>query len=264
MPNKIASSFFKFLSRKKSKKIKFPLENIKRIAIRPSEKEGEIFYSLPLVEALSKKFKLTVLLPDVKYSKYFRTLRATVVPYRKKAGLIAIFRLRNKITHPCDLFIDLNKEDIEVFSYVLKRPVVASIYETPGVNITVRSKTNSIVNSYKSLIELIAFTSLTWETKAIKLKKTYKIKENEEVIGISSDIPTSYHGLKTVKEIEDLFKITKLISKKNDLSAIAFLLQIPQVLLLEEKEPFQPPEAIKVVRYSRKITPEIIGDCLLL
>lgn len=264
MPNKITSELFLSSYKKKSQNIKFPLENVKRIAIRPSENDGETFYALPLVEALAKKFKLTVLLPNNKDPKYFRRLHAGIIQYNTKSGPIGTFRLRNSIRQQYDLLIDLNKENIHVFSYVLKRPVVASIYEAPGVNIIVRAKTKSIINSYQFLIKLLGFPYVKWETKAIKPQKTSKKSGHEVVVGITSDISTPYHGLHRVSEIEDLYKISQLISKKNDLSAFAFFLKIPQVLLLEEKDSFQPPDTIKVVRYSRKITSKIIGDCLII
>ncbi len=264
MPNKITSELFLSPYKKKSKNIKFPLENVKRIAIRPSENEGETFYALPLVEALAKKFKLTVLLPNNKDPKYFRRLHTGIIHYNQKSGPIGIFRLKNSIKQQYDLLIDLNKENIHVFSYVLKKPVVASIYDAPGVNITVRAKTKSIINSYQFLIKLLGFPYAKWETKAVKPKKTSKKSGNEVVVGITSDISTPYHGLQQVKEVEDLNKISQLISKKNDLSTFAFFLKIPQVLLLEERDSFQPPDSIKVIRYSRKITPKIIGDCLIL
>jgi hypothetical protein len=81
---------------------------------------------------------------------------------------------------------------------------------------------------------------------------------------MSSDIPAKYHGLEQVSNEKELRKTNKLITNRNDLSTIAFFLDIPQVLLLEEKDPFRPPETVKVVRYSRKITPKIIGDCVIM
>jgi hypothetical protein len=247
----------------KSKKIEFPLENITNIAIRPSEVQGETLYSLPIIGTLQKKYKLTVLLPDDQDLKYFRRLGTKIISYPRKLGPIAIYKLKNKIRQPFDLLIDLNKENSHVFSYLLKNPTVASIFEAPGVNITAKSETKSITNSYKYLIDLLGLPAVTWKTKAIR-KSTRKKKDEDENIVISSDITTLYHGIQRISDENDLRKASKLITKKNELSVIAFFLETPQVLLLEENDPFEPPESIKVVRYSRKITPRLIGDCLVM
>jgi hypothetical protein len=262
MRNKMTSSVLLFWNKMKSGKIDFPLKNIKRIAIRPSEAKGELLYSLPLVETLQKKYKVTLLLPDDQNARYFRRLRVKIITYPSKKGLISLHRLKNRINKQFDLLIDLNGKDSHVFTYVLKNPIVASIFDSPGVNITAKAKTKSITNRYQYLIKLLGFPEVKWKTKAIRAKRSRKEDKGIETIGISSDINVSYHGLTPVPNEEDLRKISKLVTQKNDLSAIAFFLKIPQVLLLEEKDNFKPPESIKVLRYSRKITPKIIGDCL--
>ncbi len=264
MRKKMTSAVFLLLNRMTSKKIEFPLENVSTIALRPSEIKGETLYSLPLIESLSKKHKLSVLLPDGQDAKYFRRLRPKIIRYNEKSGPIGMYRLKNSIKQIYDLFIDLNKTNIHVFSYLLKNPTVASIHEVPGVNITARAGTKSITSSYQYLINLLGFPLIKWKTKAIRASRSRKTNENEEIIGISSDISTQYHGLQRVSEEKELRKVSKLITKRNDLSAIAFFLEIPQVLLLEEKDPFQPSDSIKVVRYSKKITPKMIGDCLIM
>jgi len=264
MRKKITSAVFLLWTKMKTKRIEFPLENINTIALRPSETNGETLYSLPLVESLTKKSKLTVLLPDGQDAKYFRRLRARIIHYPEKSGPIGIYRLRNSIKQTYDLLIDLNGVNTHVFSYLLKKPIVASIHDGPGVNITAKAVTKSITNRYQYLIDLLGFPPVKWKTRAIRARRSRKTNENEEIIGISSDISTKYHGLKKISEEKELRKVSKLITKRNDLSAIAFFLEIPQVLLLEEKDPFQPPDSIKVVRYSRKITPKLIGDCLVM
>ncbi len=264
MRKKLNSVVFPLLNKITSKKIEFPLENINTIALRPSTIKGEALYSLPLVESLSKKHKLYVLLTEDQDAKYFRRLRTKIIRYPEKSGPIGMYRLRNKIKNTYDLLIDLNETNIQVFSYLLKNPIVASINEVPGVNITARAGTKSITGKYQYLIDLLGFPALKWKTKALRARRSSKKREKEEVIGISSDISTQYHGLHQVSDEDSLRKVSKLITKRNDLSAIAFLLEIPQVLLLEEKDPFQPPKSIKVVRYSRKIAQKIIGDCLVM
>lgn len=264
MRNKITSSVLLFWDKMKSGKIDFPLKKIKNIAIKPSESKGEVLYSLPLVEILQKKYKVTLLLPDAQDAKYFRRLRVKTVTYPEKLGLIGINRLKNKINQQFDLFIDLDGKDSHVFSYILQNPVVASIFEGPGVNITAKAEKQSITNRYRYLIKLLGLPEVKWKTKAIRAKRSGKKDTDIETVGISSDINVSYHGLTQVSNEDDLRKISKLISKKNNLSAIAFFLEIPQVLLLEEKDNFEPPESIKVIQYSRKITQKIIGDCLTL
>ncbi len=264
MLKKVNSIVFPLLSKMKSKKIHFPLENKNTIALRPSEVNGETLYSLPLVESLSKKHKLSVLLPEGQDAKYFRRLRPTIIRYNEKSGPIGMYRLRKTIKTTYDLLIDLNETDILVFSYLLKNPIVASIYDIPGVNITAKAQMKSIIGRYQYLIDLLGFPPIKWKTKAIRASRSRKKIEHEELIGISSDISTKYHGLQRVSEEKELRKVSKLITKRNDLSVIAFFLEIPQVLLLEEKDPFQPPDSIKVVRYSGKITPKMIGDCLIM
>lgn len=264
MLRKLNSVVFPLLNKISMKKIEFPLENIDTIAFRPSTNEGETLYSLPLIESLSKKHKLSILLPDEQDAKYFRRLRVRIIRYPEKSGLIGMHRLRNSIKDRYDLLIDLNETNIHVFSYLLKNPIVASINEVPGVNITARAQNKSITGKYQYLINLLGFPTLKWKSKALRAIRSSKKRKTEEIIGISSDISTQYHGLHRVSNEDGLRKVTKLITKKNDLSAIAFFLEIPQVLLLEEKDHFQPPDSIKVVRYSRKITPKIIGDCLVM
>ncbi len=264
MFKKLNSVVFPLLNNIQSKKVEFPLENINKIALRPSEIKGETLYSLPLVESLSKKHKLSVLLPDEQDAKYFRRLRAKIIRYPGKSGPIGMYRLRNNIKDSYDLLVDLNETNIQVFSYLLKNPIVASTNEVPGVNITARAQKKSITGKYQYLIDLLGFSALKWRTKALRARRYSKKREKEEIIGISSDISTQYHGLHRVSDEDNLRKVSKLITKRNDFSAIAFFLEIPQVLLLEENDPFEPPESIKVVRYSRKITQKIIGDCLVM
>ncbi len=264
MRKKITSSIFRILNRISSKKIEFPLENISRIALRPSEVKGELLYCLPLIESLSKKKKLSLLLPEGQDAKYFRRLRPKIIRYQEKSGPIGMLFLRNSIKEKYDLFIDLNEKNIHVFSYILKNPTVASIYEGPSVNIIARAHNKSITGSYKYLIDLLGFPAVKWKTKAIRARRYSKKRENEEIIGISADISTQYHGLRRVSNEDGLRKVSKLITKRNDLSAIAFFLDIPQVLLLDEKDPFEPADSIKVVRYTKKITSKMIGDCLIL
>ena len=264
MRKKINTAFFSFFNRIGSRKITFPLENINNIAIRPSEIEGEVLYSLPLVESLSKKHKVAVFLPEERDAKYFRRLRAKIIRYPEKYGIIGIYRLKKRIKDKYDLFIDLNEKDIKIFSYVLKNPIVASIYDKSGINITARAETKDITGKYEYLINLLGFSAVKWRTKAIRSRRSKNKKDAKEIIGISSDIPAKYHGLEQVSNEKELRKVNKLITNRNDLSTIAFFLDIPQVLLLEEKDPFRPPESVKVVRYPRKITPKIIGDCLIM
>ena len=263
MLKKLNSVVFPLLNKISSKKIEFPLENITTIALRPSTTNGETLYSLPLVESLLKKHKLSILLPDEQDVEYFRRLRVKTIRYPEKSGPIGMYRLKKDIKDRYDLLIDLNETNIHVFSYLLKNPIVASINEVPGVNITAKATTKSITGKYQYLIDLLGFPTLKWKTKAIRARRSSKKREKEEIIGISSDISTQYHGLHRISNEDSLRKVSKLITKRNDLSAIAFFLEIPQVLLLEEKDPFQPPDSIKVVRYSRKITSKIIGDCLV-
>ena len=264
MRKKINISFFSFLNKIGSRKIAFPLENINSIAIRPSEVKGETLYSLSLVESLSKKHKLAVLLPEKGDAKYFRRLKVKIIHYPEKYGIIGIYRMKRKIRDTYDLFIDLNEENIKIFSYVLNNPIIASIYDKPGVNITARAETKAITGKYEYLINLLGFSSVKWKTKSIRARRSKKKKDDREIIGISSDINAKYHGIEKVSDEKELRKLSKLITNRNDLSTIAFFLDIPQVLLLEEKDTFQPPESIKIVRYSRKITPKIIGDCLIM
>jgi hypothetical protein len=264
MRNKINSIFFSFLNKIRSRKIGFPLENVNNIAIRPSTNKGEALYSLPIIESLSKKHKVTVLLPEGCSAKYFRRLKPKIIRYSEKSGIIGIYRLKKRMKGSYDLLIDLNDKDIRIFAYVLKNPVVASINEAPGVNITARAETKAITGRYQYLVNLLGFPPVKQKTKAIRTRRSKKKKDEKEIIGISSDIPTKYHGIEKVSDEKELRKLTKLITKRNELSAIAFFLDVPQVLLLEQKDPFRPPESIKVLRYSRKITPKIIGDCLIL
>lgn len=264
MLNKITSSILLFRNKMKSGKIDFPLKSIKTIAIKPSEAKGKLLYSLPVVETLQKKYRVTLLIPENQDTKYFRRLRVKTVTYSGKNGLIGIHRLKNRINQKFDLFIDLDGKDSHVFSYILQNPVVASIFEGHGVNITAKSETQSITNRYQYLIKLLGLPEVKWKTKAIRTKRAGKKDNDIKTIGISSDINVSYHGLTKVSNEDDLRKMSKLITRKNELSAIAFFLEIPQVLLLEEKDSFEPPESIKVVRYSKKITQKIIGDCLTL
>lgn len=263
MLRKINSVVFSFLNKIGSKKIGFPLKDIANIAIRPSEIKGETLYSLPLIELLSKKQKVAVLLPEKQSAKYFKRLKTKIIRYPKKSGIIGIYRLKNRIKDSYDLLIDLNDKDTRVFSYILKNPVVASVYEKPGINITARAETKSITGRYEYLMDLLGFSHPKWKTKALRARRSAKKRKNKEIIGISSDITVKYHGIEKVSEEMELRKITKLITKRNELSVIAFFLSIPQVLLLEDKDPFYPPESIKVVRYSKKITPKLIGDCLI-
>jgi hypothetical protein len=264
MRKKLNSVIFTLLNKMTTKKIEFPLENIKTIALRPSTIKGETLYSLPLVESLSKKNKLSVLLPNGQDAKYFRRLRPKIIRYPEKSGPVGMYRLRNTIKDSYDLLIDLNETNIQVFSYLLKNPIVASINDVPGVNITTRAQKKSITGKYQYLIDLLGFPPVKWKTKAIRARRSSKKRKQEEIIGISFDISTQYHGLHRVSDEDSLRKVSKLITKRNELSVIAFFLEIPQVLLLEEKDIFQPPDSIKVVRYSRKITPKIIGDCLVM
>jgi hypothetical protein len=261
---KITSKVFLFFHKTKSKKIEFPLKNIKKIALRPSETKGECLYTLPLVESLAKKFKLVVLLNDNQDAKYFRRLRAKIINYPDKLGLVGMYRLKNILKQTFDLLIDLNETNTNVFSFILKEPIVASIHDVPGVNITARAETKSITNSYQYIIDLLGLSNVKWTTKAIRAKSLSKKSTDEGIVGISSDIFAQYHGLQRVSNEDDIRKVSHLITRKNDLSAIAFFMGIPQVLLLEKNDTFQPPESIKVVRYSRKITPKIIGDCLVM
>jgi len=264
MHNKITSSVLLFWNKMKSEKINFPLKNIARIAIRPSETKGELLYSLPIIEALQKKYQLTVLLPDNQNIRYFRRLRVKIIHYSAKLGPIGLNRFKNRINQQFDLLIDLDGKDSHVFSYILQNPVVASIFEGPGVNIMAKAETKSITNRYQYLLSLLGLPEVKWKTKAIRTKRSGKKDTHIETIGISSDINISYHGLTKVSNEDDIRNISKLVTKKNDLSTISFFLEIPQVLLLEEKDNFEPPESVKVLRYSGKITPKIIGDCLAL
>ncbi|MEO0294256.1 MAG: hypothetical protein ABIN61_08580 [candidate division WOR-3 bacterium] len=261
MFNRATSKFIFLLSKKKmdSKKMEFPLKNIKRVALRPSEEEGETFYSLPIAETLRKKFELSLILPEDKDVKYFKNMNLDIITYRSKLGLIGVLRLKKRIKKQYDLLIDFNKDGIPIFSFVLKRPFVISMYDVPGVNIVGRAKDREIIRSYQFLMRLIGFPSISWQIKGVK-----GLRKKEEVVGITSDIGVEYHGLYVVNNYEDLKKVSKIISRKNDLSTFAFFLKIPQVLLLEEDDPFEPPSSIKVVRYSKRITSKIIGDCLML
>lgn len=262
--NKLTSPLFLLWYKVFSEKIEFPLKNVKNIALRPSQARGEMFYSLPLVEKLSEKFEVSVLLPDGKTSDYFQEKSKRIIYYPENLGPINAFRLKNNLKKlSFDLLIDFNRTEVHVFSYILRNPVTASIFDVPGVNITAKAEKKSITSNYQYLIELLGLSSITWELESLKPHTSKKEKNKNKNIGITSDI-SAYHNLKQVKKIEDLYGISKLITPKNDLSAIAFLLKIPQVLLLEKEDSFQPPESIKVVRYSKRITPEIIGDCLVL
>lgn len=242
----------------RSKRIEYPLKNINTIALRPSVAPEEILYSLPIAKALSKKNDLTVFLPEDSDFKYFSKFPIKIVEYPRFLSLLRIFRLRNRLKgQSFDLYIDLNRNRIDTFSFILNTPVTASIYEDTCVNLLARSSSISITRSYQYLMHLLGF-SISWEEKQIGMKRW---KHKYTRVGISSDIGM-YPGFYGVSRPEDLYKISFLITKKNALSTIAFFLGIPQVLLLKEDDSFKPPLSIKVVRYSYSITGDIINKCL--
>lgn len=245
-------------NRIRSKRIEYPLKNINTIALRPSVAPEEILYSLPLVIALSKKNDLTVFLPENSDFKYFSKFPIKIVEYPRVLSFLGIFLMRNRLKYQSfDLYIDLNRNRIDTFSFILNMPITASIYEDTCVNLLARSSSNSITHSYQYLMHLLGF-SISWGEKSIGMKKW---KQKYTRVGISSDIGM-YPGFYKVSRPEDLYKISSLITKKNALSTIAFFLGIPQVLLIKEDDSFEPPSSVKVVRYSYSITGEVVNKCL--
>ncbi len=254
----LGNTLFSILARIRSKRIEFPLKGVKRVALRPSIFQGEILYSLPLVKALSSEYDLTVFLTENRGFKYFERFPIEIMEYPTTLSLLSVFLLRKRLKHlSFDLFIDLNRNWIDAFSFLLDFPITASIYEDTSVNLLVRSRSRSIIESYQSLMELLGL-SVSWEKEVLGLKRW---KKKDERVGISSDVGV-FPGFLKVSRAEDLYEISSLITKKNTLSTIAFFLEIPQVLLLKEGDNFQPPPSMKVVRYAGLITAKVIESCL--
>ncbi|MEA1913472.1 MAG: hypothetical protein U9N06_06560 [candidate division WOR-3 bacterium] len=255
---KISEFIFSLLSKFSAKQIKFPLEGIKNVTIRPSTYNHEILYSLPIVKKLSEEFNLTALLPKNRETDYFERFPVKIIKYPENLNFINTYCLKNRLKNESvDLFIDLNRRNIDMFSFLLKNPVTTSIHKAESVNLQVNARTASITDNYQYLMDLLGFP-ISWDSKVIGLPE-WEGKTN--VIGISSDLEVDDQFLQ-VKTPKDLYRVSSLITKKNDLSTIAFFLGVSQILLMEEKDPFHPPKSIKVIRYSKSITSEVIKRCL--
>ncbi|MCK4572643.1 hypothetical protein KAT89_06970 [candidate division WOR-3 bacterium] len=249
---------FSLLNKIRSKRLEFPLKDIKTIALRPSIAQGEILYSLPVVKTISSKYELIVFLPESLGYKYFKAFPIKIIEYPGNLSILGVYNMRKRLKDlSCDLFIDFNKDGIDIFSFILNTPITASIYEGSSVNLQALSFSSSITDSYKHLMDLLRL-HISWDKDALRMRNW---KQKEGMVGISSDIGV-YTGFTKVSKPSDLYKISSLITRKNNLSTIAFFLGIPQILLLKEGDHFQPPSSVKVVRYSGSITGNIIDRCL--
>jgi hypothetical protein len=130
MLNKITSSVLLFWNKMKSGKIDFPLKNIKTIAIKPSEAIGELIYSLPLVETLQKKYRVTLLIPKNQDTKYFRRLRVKTVAYSGKNGLIGLSRLKTSGL----IFLSIWTEKIVMFFLIYYKIRLSPLYSRDPVS----------------------------------------------------------------------------------------------------------------------------------
>lgn len=254
----IGNNIFSLLAKLRKKSLKLPLDNIKQIALRPSTVDGESLYSLSFVNSLSEKHILTLFLPMHGNAKYFRRFKIKIVEYPSKLNIFKVFNFKRRLGNSSfDLFINLDKNNIDTFSFILNNPLTASIYEGASVNLLTISNSTPINESYERLSALLGF-KLQWGEKLIRIRKR---KYKDKKMGITSDIG-KYPGFLQVNKVEDLYKISSLITRKNRISTIAFFLDIPQVLLLKEGDEFRPPSSIKVFRYSKSITGDIIEKCL--
>jgi len=254
----IENNIFSLLAKLRKKSLKLPLNNIKQIALRPSTVDGESLYSLPFVKSLSKEYILTLFLPMDSNAKYFRRFKTKIIEYPTKLNIFKVFNFKRRMGNlSFDLFINLDRNNIDTFSFILNNPLTASIYEGASVNLLAISNSIPIDESYERLSSLLGF-KLQWGKELIRIRKR---KYKDKKMGITSDIG-KYPGFLQVNKAEDLYKISSLITRKNQISTIAFFLDIPQVLLLKEGDEFRPPASIKVFRYSKSITGEIIENCL--
>jgi hypothetical protein len=252
------SILFSLFAKMRSKQIEFPLKGIKSVALRPSVSPGEILYSLPLVKTLSNEYDLTVFLPETQGVEYFKMFPMKIMSYPESLTLLKVYRLREKLKElSFDLFIDLNRVGIDVFSFILNARVTASIYEGTSVNLVARSRSHSITDSYQYLMDLLGLP-ISWREDALGMKEW---DGKNDKVGISTDIGV-YPGFLEVVEPKDLYKVSSLIAKKGDISTIAFFLGVPQVLLVKRGDNFAPPSSLRVVRYSNSITGKIIERCL--
>jgi hypothetical protein len=254
----IGNFIFSLLAKLRKKSLKLPLNNIKQIALRPSTINGESLYSLPIVKALSEDHILTLFLPFNGNTKYFRRFKVKIIEYPEKLNFLKVFNFKRRLGNSSfDLFINLDRNNIDTFSFILNNPLTASIYEGASVNLLTISNSTPINELYGRLSALLGF-KLQWGKELIRIRKR---KYKEKKMGITFDIG-KYPGFLEVKKAEDLYKISSLITRKNQISTIAFFLDIPQVLLLKEGDEFRPPASIKVVRYSKSVTGDIIENCL--
>lgn len=254
----IGNIIFSLLAKIRKRSLKLPLNNIKQIALRPSTIDGESLYSLPIVKSLSEKHILTLFVPMNGNTKYFKRFKIKIIEYPSKLNIFKVFTFKRKLGNlSFDLFINLDKNNIDTFSFMINNPLTASIYEGASVNLLTISDSTPINELYERLSALLGF-KLQWRKELIRMRK---MKYKDKKMGITSDIG-KYPGFLQVKNPEDLYKISSLITKKNQISTIAFFLDIPQVLLVKEDDEFRPPTSIKVVRYSESITGDIIEKCL--
>lgn len=224
----IGNIVFSLLAKIRKKSLKLPLMNIKNIALRPSTIDGEILYSLPIVKSLSDKHVLTLFIPMDGNDKYFRRFKIKIIEYPSKLNIFNVFNFKRRLENlSFDLFINLDKYNIDTFSFILNNPLTASIYEGVSVNLLAVSTSIPINESYERISDLLGF-KLHWGKELIRMRKReYKDKK----IAITSDIG-KFPGFLQVSKPEDLYKVSSLITKKNQISTIAFFLDIPQVLLL--------------------------------
>ncbi|MCK4528159.1 hypothetical protein KAW18_12375 [candidate division WOR-3 bacterium] len=249
---------FPILNRISLNRMEFPLKGMKRVALRPSIIEGETLYALSLVKTLSAEFDLAVFLPEDRDSLYFDGFNVNLIEYPKELSLLDVYRLKQQLSgEDFDLFIDLNRDYIDEFSFVLNASITASIFDRKSVNLVAHSSSNRITDNYQYLMRLLGL-AITWDRETINMKEWTPRDSNT---GVTSDIGV-YPGLIKVDRSEDLYEISSLITKRNDISTISYFLGIPQVLLLEENDPFQPPSNIKVIRFRETITAEILDRCL--
>lgn len=247
---------YSFLSRFRQREIEYPFKDLKNVAIRPPLESGETLYSLPLIQKLSEKYNLWILFPEDKEIDIPESFSVNRINYPSEINFMRARKMKSKLNMDIDLFIELNRKNAMDFCYMLNFPLCASIYDQEGLNLLIPTDKKPIDDIYNYMAGMLGI-SLDWDNNIIGLKKWKKGKRP----GIHSEIDVEL-DLVRVKSVDDLYRISFLISEKNELSSMAFFLGIPQVLFLPEEDNFTPPESIKIIRFKKSISREMVKRAL--
>ncbi len=227
------------------------LTEIRKIMVVPSLNEGETLFSIPLVNAISKHFYISVILPE-KLMELRRFFEVPLVFIPDNISIVKFIKIKGQYHYnKPDLLILFDYKYLWALKRIFSPRFTLGVNGEEKINIVFKIGLQPLNQKFERIVELLGINA-----KEIRFPINRKRKT---VFGISlNDNAISVDGVKEIHTPNDLGKISHLIATKGRMAEIAYVEGKKLILLLRREDKFIPPEDVRIVRYTGNLETKTI------